>query len=289
MFLRGILLATIVFSTASWAGTKEQLQELQRDVGMLRDDLRNLQQTVAEMKLLLQQSVDTTHKVNTAVAVLDNSMRDRLREQEKIVAVPVANMGAKVDQMATEFQGLKESVTDVTARMGKLQQQIVDLGNTIKVMQAPPPPPSEGSAAAGTPQIPAETLYTNAMRDKSSGRMELAAQQFQEYLKFYGDTELAPNAQFYLGEIHYAQADFENALREFDLVLEKYPENNKTADAWYMKGQTLVKMGRRTDGAKEYRALISRFPNSDVAGKARSALRSMGLSATPAAPKRRTR
>jgi tol-pal system protein YbgF len=253
----------------------------------LRDDLRNLQQTVAEMKLLLQQSVDATHKVNTAVAVLDSGVRDRLREQEKIVAVPVANMGAKVDQMASEFQGLKESVTDVTARMGKLQQQIVDLGNVIKVMQSPPPPP--GSPTGGAPQIPAETLYTNAMRDKSSGRMELASQQFQEYLKFYGDTELAPNAQFYLGEILYTQADFDSALREFDLVLEKYPENAKTADAWYMKGQTLVKMGRRTDGAKEYRELIARYPNSDVAGKARSALRAMGLSTTAPKPKRRSR
>ena len=45
------------------------------------------------------------------------------------------------------------------------------------------------------------------------------------------------------------------------MVLEKYPDNNKTADALYMKGQTLVKMGRRTQGGQEFQELIKRFPS----------------------------
>ena len=99
--------------------------------------------------------------------------------------------------------------------------------------------------------------------------MELAVQGFTDYLKYYGNTELAPNAQYYIADIHYSQGDLETALKEFDTVLEKYEDNNKTADALYMKGMTLVKNGRRrTDGATEFKELIKRFPNNDLAKKA---------------------
>ena len=62
------------------------------------------------------------------------------------------------------------------------------------------------------------------------------------------------------------------------MVLEKYPDNNKTADALYLKGMALVKEQRRTDGAQEFRELIKRFPNDDNSKKACTELRNMGLS-----------
>ena len=56
----------------------------------------------------------------------------------------------------------------------------------------------------------------------------------QDYLRCYGNTDLAPNAQYYIGWIHYSQADYPSAANDFDAVLEKYPDNNnKMADAFY--------------------------------------------------------
>ncbi len=291
MSLRVCLLAVLAVPFTCSAVSKE-IVELQRDVSLLQDQVRTLQRSVDELRVLVQQNLDQSNKVNTAIAVLDSSLRDRLGEQNKTVAAPIAGLGSKVDQMSTDFQGVKESVADLTSRMGKLQQQILDLANIIKVLQAPPAPPpaGSGSPAAGGPQVPAETLYANAMRDKSGGRADLALQGFQDYLRFYGNTDLAPNAQYYIGEIHYSQADFDAALKDFNAVLEQYSDNTKTPDALYMKGTTLLKMGQRTDGAKEFRDLIRRFPDSDLAGKARAQLRALGLSTTAAkpAPRRKT-
>ena len=70
------------------------------------------------------------------------------------------------------------------------------------------------------------------------------------------------------------------------MVLEKYADNNKTPDALYNKGLALTKMGRRTDGAQEFRELIKRFPSNDLSKSACEKLKGMGLScalrATPA-------
>jgi TolA-binding protein len=64
------------------------------------------------------------------------------------------------------------------------------------------------------------------------------------------------------------------------MVLEKYPENPKTADAMYYKGMTLVAMDRRNDATKEYREILSRYPNTDTATRACSQLKTLGLSCT---------
>ena len=73
-------------------------------------------------------------------------------------------------------------------------------------------------------------------------------------------------------------------------MLEKYPDNSKTPDALYMKGQTLVKLGRRTQGGQEFQELIKRFPTHDLSKKACTQLQAMGLrcGATRATPARAT-
>jgi tol-pal system protein YbgF len=163
----------------------------------------------------------------------------------------------------------------------------------VKVMQAPSPAPpvqttpGGGAAAPETPSISATDLYSNARRDLSGGKLDLALQEFSDYLKWYGSTDLAPNAQFYIASIHSSQGDYDDAVKEFDIVLEKYPNNNKTPDAFYNKGLALIKMGRRTDGGQEFLELIRRFPSNDLAKRACDQRKSMGLgcsarAATPA-------
>lgn len=271
-------------------GQKKEVQELQRDVALLQDQVRTLQRSIDErmaaLNVLVQQTLDSINKVNTAVAVLESGFRDRMREQEKTVVTPVAGLGAKVDAMAEEFRFVKESIADMNSRMGKLQAQIVDLGNAVKVMQSPPPPPS---GAAGPPAgVSAESLYQSALRDRSAGNIDLALQEFRDYLRYFPTTDLAPNAQFYVGMIHYDRGEIEAAIAAFDAVLEKFPENSKTVDAMYMKGMALLKNNQRTAAAQEFREVIKRSPRSDMAEKSRERLKAMGLSTT-ATPARSTK
>jgi tol-pal system protein YbgF len=161
---------------------------------------------------------------------------------------------------------------------------VVDLENTIKMMQAPPAPPAAGGApatggaATPPPGVSAEGLYKDALRDKSGGNMELAAKEFTDYLAWFGDTDLAPNAQFYLGDILYNQKQYDAAAQAFDKVLEAYPKNSKTLDARLMKGRSLVKLGQRSEAEKEFRAIVAQSPTSDAAMRAKQELRDLGLS-----------
>ena len=89
----------------------------------------------------------------------------------------------------------------------------------------------------------------------------------RDYLRWYGNTDLAPNAQYYIAWIHASQGDYANAIREYDAVLEKYPDNNKTRRCDVRERHRADQMGRRTEGAREFQELIKRFPSNGLAGQ----------------------
>jgi tol-pal system protein YbgF len=222
--------------------------------------------------------------------VIQSGFQQNLRDQENKVVTPVVGLNTRMDQMSQDMRTVQQAVSDLTGMISKMQTQLGDLANAIKILQTPPPPPpgSTGSAAGGagagggppvndTPSISATDLYQNANRDRTGGKVDLALQEYGDYLRWYGNTDLAPNAQYYIASIHAAQGDYQNAVREYDMVLEKYPDNAKTPDAMYGKGTALARMGRRTEGAREFSELIKRFPNSPLASQACTQITNMGL------------
>ena len=292
-----LLLPSLMF------GASKEIVELQRDVALLQEQVRTLQRSqdekLSQIQVLVQQALDAANKANTSVAVLQNNLQQNAKDQQGRVVTTVTDLSSKMDTMTTNFSALQESVTDISSQVRKLQQQMVDIGNAVRTIQTPaaPPPsgvtggvPPGGTASNSIPPVSAETLYANANRDRTGGKDDLALQEYSDYLKYFGNTDFAPNAQYYIAEIKYRQNNLDDALDGFDMVLEKYPDNNKTPDALYMKGATLVKMGKRTQGKQEYCELVKRFPTNDLATKARSQVKALGLTCgtTSASHRRRS-
>jgi hypothetical protein len=130
------LLAFFTLALPAWLpAQRKEIQELQREMGLLSEQVRNIERSMNDrltaITVLLQQTLDAANKANTSVAVLESGFRERFREQEKNVMAPIAGVNVKVDQMAAEFGSLKEAVADTNARLGKLQQQMVDLSNAV--------------------------------------------------------------------------------------------------------------------------------------------------------------
>jgi tol-pal system protein YbgF len=291
LYTVAIMLALLPASYS--ADKKTTLLDVSRDVADVQDKVSQLQRTLDEklavLTTQLQQASDRATSADKGVAVLESGLRNAINDQMAKVSAPIVNLSTKVDQMSTDFAALSNSVADLTQRMSKLQTQINDIANTLKVMQdrPAPPPAGNGAPATGTPVTggtppanmpPAKDLYDAAQRDRSGGNFDLAMQEFDQYLQWYGNTPLAANAQFFIGQIYYDKQDFASAIKAFDTVLERYPENNKTPDATYMKGMALWKSGQATAAGRTFLDVIQKYPKSDVAPKAREARKALGLS-----------
>ena len=276
-----------------------EIIELQRDVTALLAGQKDLQTQMTQdhtvQKTLIEQSSDSVNKLNATMNSVQKSVQD-----------VQANSGTRLDTMSTQVQGLSDNLEEIKSRLGKLNQQLVDLQNSVQSIDARlsggAPVTSPGNSAPGTPSASpapsgsgasslapsgpppsADTLYSNGLRDITNGKYELARTEFQDYLRYYSDTDLASNAQFYLGEIAYSQHQYEQAIQEYDKVLNNYPKSFKLATARYKKGMALLELGQKNPGIKELRDVVKRYPGTEEERRARAKLKDMGVSVTATA------
>jgi tol-pal system protein YbgF len=272
-----------------------EIIDLQRDVTTLLQGQKDMSTQITQdhtvLKTLVEQASDNVGKLNATMGSVQKSVQD-----------VQANSGARLDTMSTQVQGLSDNLEEIKSRLGKLNQQLVDLQSAVqsidsKVSGAAPasttpntnPRPSNDVSsnsappAGGPPPAPsADMLYSNGLRDITSGKYDLARQEFQDYLKYYADTDLASNAQFYLGEIAYHQKQYQDAVAEYDKVLTVYPKSFKLAPARLRKGMALLDLGQKPAGVRELREVVRRYPGTEEERAARAKLKELGVPVTVA-------
>jgi tol-pal system protein YbgF len=288
------------------AVSKDMIQ-LQEQVTQLLQGQRDLRSAIdtnnATLRTLVQQSLDATNQLNSQMGVLQKSVQEA-----------TANSGSRIDTMSTQTQGLSDNMLDVQARVAKLGQQMNDIQGLLQSIDgkisggvstpqngysgAPSPgsslqtqpnpgssqPPQAANSVPSMPAISADTLYQNALRDFSTGKYDLARQEFGDYVRNFPTNDLASNAQFYLGEISYAQGDFQNAIAQYEIVTGNYPKSFKLAAAQLKKAFAEIELGMKSTGIRDLREVLRRFPGSDEARRAQAKLKELGASTTPRAP-----
>ena len=308
LFFGGAMLAGALggslFGPAPAGAVAREIIELQTGVTQLLQGQQNMQteitQNAAVQRTLIEQSIDTVNKLNSSMSAVQKTTQDFS-----------AASGARLDTMGTQVQGLSDNVADLQARLGKLDQKLTDIQNTLQNVDsklaspapaggsAPPPAPPSGANTpggappaampgsvpggpgaslppTGAPPASADVLYSNALRDINGKHYDLATQEFQDYLKYYGDTDLASNAQFYLGEIAFMQNQFQTALDAYNKVIENYPKSFKTASARMRKGFCLAELGQKASAVRELRAVVRLYPGTEEARRAAAKLKEMG-------------
>ena len=302
-----VLGAALSFASPAFAANRDIVQ-LQTQVQQLQDSVARLQQSTAEnmgvMKDLIQQSADTVNKMS---ANMDDLKKQLLVQQNK--------ENNRVDQISGQIQSMNDSIDELKARLGNLEKMLQTIQNqqqSIPAVAAPQGAPEAGAAPtdntanqsseaaaapapttgpdgkplAGTPAPagpsapPVDTLYKTALGDYMAAKYSLAGSEFEDVTKFYPDNPLSGNAFYYLGEIDYRAHRYSNAIKNYDKVIDQFPASNKVPVSRLHKANALIASKQTTEGVRELRGLIQRFPNSPEAMQARSKLSGMGVAST---------
>jgi tol-pal system protein YbgF len=266
-----LLIVVCGIGTQAWGANKETVELLTR-VQALQDQMTQMQTSFNErmgvMKNLMDQNSDSMNKVAASMTALQGSL-------EKLQT----DNGGKVEQLSGQIQALNDSLDELKARLAKVSKQLED-------MQAAQQSAAAGQAAQQAQQQalaqapPPDVLYNNGLRDYNAAKNDLAKQEFSDYVKFYPSTDLAGNAYFYLAELAYKQGNFQEAVTNYDQVLQNFPTGTKAPSSDLKKGLALIELGKKDDGIAELRHVIQRYPRSNEALQAKDRLRKLGVSTT---------
>jgi len=226
------------------------------------------------LRNLVEQSTDSVNKMSAAVSDLQRKSQSESSDTNQ-----------RLEQVSGQIQSLHDTVDELKARLAKITKQLDDMqqgGQNLAPGQptatSPMPggtAPGGGNAASAAP--PPDVLFNNALRDYNSGKYDLSSQEFNDYLKYYSNTDKAAGAQFYLADIEYRQGNFDAAVKDYDKVLEQYPGDAKAPAAQMKKGYALLELGQKEAGVRELNSLIARYPRSPEAAQARDRLRRLGI------------
>src|SRR4029077_5380788 len=263
-----VLMAALSTGVLPAWGVNKDMVQLQTQVQDLQDRIAHMQQSFDErmgvMQHLIEQSTDRANKVAASVTDLQTTLQKQQTDS-----------GAHVVQLSGQIQSLNDTLDELKARLGKVSKQLEDMQaaqQSIAVQQ------TQQQQQASAP--PPDVLYNNALRDYQAGKNDLAVQEFGDYVKYYPNTDLAGNANFYLADIQFKQGNYAAAVKSYDQVLQSFPDGTKAAAAELKKGMALVELGQQEAGIAALRHVIQRYPKSNEAMQARDRLRKLGVATT---------
>ncbi len=225
----------------------------------------------------------------------DNVARARieeLRKQVEAAAKLVDERLARVEdrralvELASQIEALRGELARLRGQLEVLQHQAqtadkrgkdlyVDIDTRLRKLEQPK---EAGSGAADKPAAeagppPAETkAYEAALNQFKLGNYPLAISAFQGFLVTYPASKLAPSAQYWVGNAHFAQRDYKQAIAAQQKVLAAWPEDAKAPDAMLNIASAQDAMGDRRGAQKTLEGLIAKYPQSPAATSARQRL-----------------
>ncbi|HTU40785.1 MAG TPA: tetratricopeptide repeat protein [Candidatus Aquilonibacter sp.] len=269
------LLAMLWLGVTPAFGVSKEMVQLQTQVQQLQEQMTAMQRSFDErmgvMNNLVQQDADAANKVGAAITALQTAIQKQQTDS-----------GAHVDQLSGQIQALNDSLDELKARLAAVGKQLNDIQSAQSSQLASDTAKLQQQQALATAPPP-DVLYNNALRDYNSNNTDLATQEFSDYIKYYPNTDMAGNCYFYLGEIQFRQANYQQAAQDYDQVLQNFPSGNKAAAAQLKKGFALIELGKQDDGVAELRHVIQRYPKSNEALQARERLHKLGVSTRPGA------
>jgi len=107
------------------------------------------------------------------------------------------------------------------------------------------------------------------------GDLDGARQGFATFLRDYQNSDLAPNARYWLGESHYGKKDYKQAIDSYDRVELDFPLSEKVPAAILKKGYAYLAMKDKKRASSAFKQVVTLYPRTPEAGKASDKLSQM--------------
>lgn len=187
-----------------------------------------------------------------------------------------ADLKADFDSFRNQVLSMQGDIEEQAAARQKLQAELTALRDELrfkvkaieerlaKLEKAPPK-----VAATAPPPVSAEELYQQGLDAiRNQNNFALGRERLQAFLKQYPGHHLAVNATYWIGEAWYGEKKYENAILQFQDVVEKYGNQPKVASALLKQGLAFQALGDKDNARVIWAKLQERFPKSPEAKKA---------------------
>jgi tol-pal system protein YbgF len=291
----GLLKLLLVCFFLGGCATQKDVSLLQRQIWTARRDLDKSKAQMADIEKTLDEKL----------AALDAD-RQPLRKNQAEVGAQLDRIELELGQLTGQMEEATAMYTRNGERISEVQQNqmesmleirknVEDLQRALNTMagylglqelavSSKPSSQKERQAAKAKsssdteqtakkqPASSAEEHYDNALQLFRSGQYDAARNEFKSYLEGYPKSDLADNAQFWLGECYYAEKSYGEAIASYEKTIKEYPKSDKVSSAMLKQGMAFLELGDNTAGKILLKKVVKEYPNSNQAKIAKGKL-----------------
>jgi tol-pal system protein YbgF len=294
----------LILLLASCVTTEEEMRYLNEQIGALNKRVSSLQESVD------QKSSSEYEKQGQIYSSLE-SVRDRqadnvaeiqrIREQMQGLTGRVEEnshlVKRSVERDTTEQDEMKRKLAEFIERLDKLEANVRHVNSYLGLEpggearksdqeKSSKEVKTEARAEAKTeapqtpvdekePVSPEKRLYELTLKLYREGKYEEAIEGFENFLKKYPKSDLADNAEFWIGESYMSLKQYEQAILAYQEVIKNYPKGNKVPSAMLRQAQAFYEVKDNISSKILLKKIIKQFPSSSEAKIAKARLEKM--------------
>ena len=279
MCLRSLLLLSVLISNTSYAALFDDEEERKKYRAAQQEQSRLQEARIAKLEEV----------TNQAIIGLHNQIEELRREFSKLNGqIEVLAYDIKLSQNRQ-----KDFYIDLDSRLRRIEQPDVGSDTNPSVVEGAPAAPAAPAALAApvvpaapvalaTPVVPAapaisDTVaadaensdYQEAFNMFKIGRFKGAVSKFKSFIENYPTSELLPSAHYWIGNSYYAMRDFKRAIFVQQELIKDFPGSDKVPDAMLNISSSQKEINFITASQKTLKDLITKYPISEAAKKAK--------------------
>lgn len=219
------------------------------------------------MKLLISLAVMTflqTGCLKTRNDVRETEQRQVMQQQVVTLQKTNADVGNRFSDLEEEIRSLNGRVDVVENRLGKSD---VGVESALKSSQ-------QQNADLGLKVMALQEALTKMEKDIYALNAEIQAVKTERVAK-HAETSVAPAKKdiYNMAQSFFDNKDWKQAILNYQKYRDESPKGNKFADATYKIGVSFQELGMRDEAKTFYDEVVSKFPNSEEARRAKIRLK----------------
>lgn len=218
-------------------------------------------QMAAELRILQEQQVQLSLAIQQLSQALNDSVKAlnaRIDQTNQNQTKASADQSIALKQMSDELRVIREGTQATGTQLGRLREEVEALRTSLpslltRLQPVPPPvdpldpnaPPPAVSTLPDLPPVTAppvssaglspERLFETARADYASGQFSLSISGFERFVASFPDSQLADDAQLFIGDAEYQLMRYDEAIAAYNRVIQSYPNGDQVAWAYYKR------------------------------------------------------
>jgi TolA-binding protein len=267
--MRKMTMLCVLSQVACWV-PKEVGKQMQDDILALRGDVQSLKKGLDEAR------ATESEQMQAALKKIEE-MSEALSEFNKSARMTDADFGTQMERMIRDVQELRGAVEVNEHRLGETETKLEQtIASRIQAIQTQNPNDANESASASAqsaaPKDKKELLAYGAKLAKDNKIGDARGVWRDVVRQWPKEPNITDEALFRLGESYFDEKKYDQAVREYIKVVDKFSTGSRVADAYYKIGLCSMELGNLEDAQTFFTEVVTNHKKSPLVKNAKAKL-----------------